>query len=76
MSHLFSLQETINKKGEEIRTQMKENAKLQIVVIENESLKIMVAKLDDMIQECKRASFETNEHLNKIELKETLKKTK
>ena len=39
-------------------------------------LKKMVAKLEDEIQKCKRASFETNEHLNKIELKETLKKTK
>ena len=61
MSHLFSLQETINKKGEEIRTQMKENVKLQIVFIDK-----MVAKLQDKIQECKRASFKTNERLNKI----------
>ena len=37
MSHMISLQETINKQGEEIRTLMKENVKLQIVVIENES---------------------------------------
>ena len=34
-------------------------------------LKKMVAKLEDEIQKCKRASFETNEHLNMIELKET-----
>ena len=53
MSCLISLQETINKQGEEIRTLMKENVKLQIVVIENESLKKVVAKLEDEIQECK-----------------------
>ena len=35
MSRLISLQETINKQGEEIRTLMTENTKLQIVVIEN-----------------------------------------
>ena len=65
MSHLISLQETINKLGEEIRALNKENAKLQIV-IENETLKKVVAKLEDKIQE-------TDEHLNKIELKEALK---
>ena len=47
---------------------MKENTKLQIVVIENEGLEKMVAKLEEEIQERKRASFETNERLNKIEL--------
>ena len=76
MSHLISLQETINKQGEEIRMLMKENTKLQSVVIENESLKQVVAKLQEEIQECKRASFETNERLNKIELKEALKEEK
>ena len=69
MSHLISLQETINKLGEEIRALNKENAKLQIVVIENENLKKVVAKLEDKIQE-------TDEHLNKIELKEALKEEK
>ena len=53
MSHLISLQETINKQDKVIRTLMKENAKLQIVVIENESLKKMFAKLEDEIKECK-----------------------
>ena len=67
MSHLISLQETINKLGEEIRALNKDNAKLQVVVIENENLKKVVAKLEDKIQE-------TDERLNKIELKETLKK--
>ena len=52
--------------GEEIRTLTKENAKFQNVVMENESLKKVVAKLEDKIQE-------TNERLNKIELKEALK---
>ena len=55
MSHLISLQETINKQGEEIRILMKENAKLQIVVIENEGLKKMVAKLEEEIQDCEKA---------------------
>ena len=54
MSHLISLQEKINKQCEEIRTLMKENTKLQIVVIENESIKKMIAKLEDKIQEYKR----------------------
>mgnify|MGYP000662735094 CR=1 FL=1 len=63
-------------KVKEIRTLIKENAKLQIVVIENESLKKMVAKLEDEIQDCTRASFETNERLNKIGLKEALKEEK
>ena len=76
MSHLISLQETINKQIEEIRTLMKENAKIQIVVIENESLKKMVANLEDEIQECKRLYFEINDLLNKIEFKETLKEEK
>ena len=66
MSHLISLQETINKLGEEIRALNKDNAKLQVVVIENENLKKVVAKLEDKIQE-------TDEHLNKIELKEASK---
>ena len=48
---------------------MKENAKLQSVVIENKSLKKVVAKLEDKIQE-------TDESLNKIELKEALKEEK
>ena len=69
MSHLMSLQETINKLGEEVRALNKDNAKLQIVVIENENLTKVVAKLEDKIQE-------TDEHLNKIELKEALKEEK
>ena len=52
---------------------MKENAKLHIVVIENGDLKKMVANLEDELHECKKASL-TNEHLNKIQLKEVLKK--
>ena len=55
---------------------MKENAKLQIVVIENKGLKIMVTKLEEEIQECNLTSFKTNEQLNKIELKEALRKGK
>ena len=64
LSHLISLQETINEKGGEIQTLLKVNAKLRMVVIKNGSLKKMVAKLEDEIQECKRASFKTNERLN------------
>ena len=68
--------ETIDKKGNEIRAVVNENAKLHITLIENGSLKKMVAKLEDEIQESKKAYFETNGHLNKIELKETLKEEK
>ena len=39
MSHLISLQETINKQGEEIRALNKENPKPQIVVIEMKILR-------------------------------------
>ena len=38
MSHLIFLQETINKQGEEARSLIKENAKLQVIVIGNEIL--------------------------------------
>ena len=41
-----------------------------------ESLTKMVAKLKDKIQECKRASFETNERLNKIWIKGSIKRRK
>ena len=66
---MISFQETINKLGEEIRALNKENAKLQIVVIENENLKKLVAKLEDKIQE-------TDGCLNKVEFKEALKEEK
>ena len=55
---------------------MKDNAKLQIVTLDNEGLKKIVAKLEEEIQEWKRVSFETNERLDKIELKEALKEEK
>ena len=49
---------------------------LHVVVIENEGLEQMVAKLEDEIQECKEAKLETNELLNKFELKEALQEEK
>ena len=49
---------------------------LLIAIIENESFKQKVVKLQDEIQECKKASLEINEQLNKIELKEALKALK
>ena len=56
---------------------MKENVKVQnVVIFQNESLKKMVANLEDEIQECKRLYFEINDLLNKIEFKETLKEEK
>ena len=36
----------------------------------------MAIKLEDDIRECKKPSLETNECLNKIEVKEALKKGK
>ena len=45
MTHLIFLQETISKQGEEIMALMTENVKLQIIVIENECLMKMIAKL-------------------------------
>ena len=44
---------------EEIRTLMKENVKLHIIVIENESKK-MVTKLQEEFKECTKSYFETN----------------
>ena len=57
------------------RLLIKENAKLQVIVIENEneSLKQIVLELEDEVRECKHASFETNECFDMIELKETEK---
>ena len=43
---------------------------LLIDIIENESFKQKIVKLHDEIQECKKASLEINEQLNKIKLKE------
>ena len=39
MNDLVSLQETINKQGEEIGALIKDNAKLQVPIVENEKLK-------------------------------------
>ena len=61
--------------GEEVRALMKENAKLQIIVIENESLKKTVSKLNE-IREYKQGSQGTNGRLNKIKLKLALKEEK
>ena len=47
MSHLVSLQETINKQGEEIRLLLTDNSKLQVLIVENENHKSMVTKLED-----------------------------
>ena len=55
---------------------MEENSKLKIVVIENEDLKQMVAKLEDEIRECKQHSLETNGHIYKIELKKVMSREK
>ena len=44
MNHLGSVQETINKQGEEIGVRMRDNAKLEVLIIENENLKRMVIK--------------------------------
>ena len=52
---------------------MKENVKLQIIVIENETLMKTIVKLEDEIREYTKTSLKTNEHLNKIKLKEALK---
>ena len=36
---------------------MKDNVKLQIIVIENQSLMKTIVKLEDEIRECKKASL-------------------
>ena len=51
---------------------MKEIAKLKIIVIENESLKKTISKLNET-REYKQGSWETNESLNNIKLNEALK---
>ena len=52
-SYLIALQRIINKQGEDTKTLMKNNAKLKVVVIENQDLTQMVAILQVVIEnEC------------------------
>ena len=44
---------------------MKENVKLQIIVIENETLMKTIVKLEDEIREYTKTSLKTNEHLTR-----------
>ena len=55
---------------------MSENAKLQVIVAENENPKRKVAKLNDDVNTCKQVWLEANDCLGKIKLKEALKKEK
>ena len=52
---------------------LKRGTKLQVIVVEIESLKQMVAKLEDKVRECKKAWLSTNECSNKIDLIEASK---
>ena len=53
ISHLIYLKDSISKQGEDIRALMQENAKLQIISIENESHKKAIVKLKDEVREYK-----------------------
>ena len=59
----------INMQGEDIRPLMSENAKLQVIVVENDRPKRKVARLKDEVKTCKQAWLEANECLDKIKLK-------
>ena len=86
MSFLFSLQETVNKQGEDLRALTTENGSLRVLVIENENLKKTInmqatrlAQLENEVQECKRSLVEMNalkERLVKVEHDHVLKEEK
>ena len=50
ISYLIALQRIVNKQGKDIRTLMKKNAKLKVVVIENQGLTQMVAIVHVVIE--------------------------
>ncbi|MCO5560135.1 hypothetical protein L7F22_013742 [Adiantum nelumboides] len=86
MAYLVTLQETVNKQGEDLRALAMENGTLRVLVVENEHLKKMLEmqttrlmQLENEVQECKRSFVEMNalkERLTKAENDYALKEEK
>lgn len=86
MAGLVSLQEIVNKQGEELRALAMENGTLRVLVVENEHLKKVLEMqttrlmhLENEVQECKRSLVDMNalkERLSKVESDYVLKEEK
>ncbi|MCO5581281.1 hypothetical protein L7F22_035160 [Adiantum nelumboides] len=86
MAYLVTLQETVNKQGEDLRALAMENGTLRVLVVENEHLKKVLEmqttrlmQLENEVQECKRSFVEMNalkERLTKAENDYALKEEK
>lgn len=86
MAYLVSLQEIVNKQGEDLRALTMENGTLKVLVAENEHLKKMLEmqttrlrQLESEVQECKHSLVDMNalkERLSKVESDYALKEEK
>ncbi|MCO5594279.1 hypothetical protein L7F22_048308 [Adiantum nelumboides] len=86
MAYLVTLQETVNKQGEDLRALAMENGTLRVLVVENEHLKKVLEmqttrlmQLENEVQECKRSFVELNalkKRLTKAENDYALKEEK
>ncbi|MCO5558495.1 hypothetical protein L7F22_012079 [Adiantum nelumboides] len=84
MAYLVTLQETVNKQGEDLRALAMENGTLRVLIVANEHLKKVLEmqttrlmQLENEVQECKRSFVEMNalkERLTKAENDYALKK--
>lgn len=86
MAYLVSLQETVNKQGEDLRALAMENGTLRVLVVENEHLKkslemqtTRLMQLEEEVKECKRSLVDLNalkERMSKVEHDHVLKEEK
>ncbi|MCO5572699.1 hypothetical protein L7F22_026458 [Adiantum nelumboides] len=86
MAYLVSLQETVNKQGEDLRALAMENGTLRVLVVENENLKrtlemqtTRLMQLEVEVKECKRFLVDLNalkEQMCKVEHDHVLKEEK
>ncbi|RYA68327.1 hypothetical protein DD595_25590, partial [Enterobacter cloacae complex sp. 4DZ3-17B2] len=86
MAYLVSLQETVNKQGEDLRALAMENGTLRVLVVENENLKrtlemqtTRLMQLEEEVKECKRSLVDLNalkERMSKVEHDHVLKEEK
>lgn len=77
MAYLVSLQETVNKQGEDLRALAMENGTLRVLHVENENLKktlemqnARLMQLEDEVKECRRTLVDMNalkERMTKVE---------
>ncbi|RYA83982.1 hypothetical protein DD594_26665, partial [Enterobacter cloacae complex sp. 4DZ1-17B1] len=83
---MVSLQETINKQGEDLRALARENVTLRVLVVENENLKrtlemqtTHLMQLEEEVKECKHSFVDLNalkECMSKVEYDHVLKEKK